>query len=190
MEAKKVMTSIEEIKTYFDPVRRRILKEMLAGAQTVNEVSGRLGVPFKRLYYQFGLLERHGFIKLIGRRTFPGSVDEKQYAVTAEEVTVAPHLLTLDEGGQDGLGAVLESTIDEAKREIRASAASGSMQLDQAENGRLYLYREVLFMTEEEADQLAMQIEAARERYAKPREGSVPHGLLFGLYPRADEDVE
>jgi DNA-binding transcriptional ArsR family regulator len=70
----QIIYDLEALKVYFDPQRARIMQALAGAPRTVHEVADILDVPFTRLYYQFNLLEKHGFIRVVQTRSLAGAV--------------------------------------------------------------------------------------------------------------------
>lgn len=114
-DRERMVTDIEALKVYFDPLRARIVNELRGEPRSVQELAAALDIPFTRLYYHIHLLEKHGFIRLVETRTLAGAVEEKFYQIAAHLFTIDRKLLAVgtpegDEGFQLTLAAVLDAT--------------------------------------------------------------------------------
>lgn len=189
-EAERLIDNLEALKVYFDPMRVRIMQALAGEPRTVHEVATLLNVPFTRLYYQFNLLEKHGFIRVVETRTLSGAVEVKYYQVAACMFTIDRSLLTVSpEGGDDGMEVVFRSVFDETRRDIRQSVQTGLIDMQEIppHPHALLLKRGIVRLTPEAATRLYQRIneliiEAQTESAAE--EGAA-YGLLLGLYPSA-----
>jgi DNA-binding transcriptional ArsR family regulator len=86
-----VIDDVATLKALADPVRMRLVGEMLDRPHTVKEMAAALGVPQTRLYYHVKILEKHGLIRVVSRRTVSG-IEERTYQSTARSQTVSPAL--------------------------------------------------------------------------------------------------
>jgi hypothetical protein len=196
------LTSLEELRLFFDPVRQHILRELTAEPRTVQSVANAMGVPFKRLYYQFTLLEKAGFIHVVRVHAFSGAVDEKYYQTVGQQVWINEELLRLDDSGDDGLGTMLSAVLDETKSAIRRSVQEGKINLndvkgtaaDGADNphaAQLLIERRLARMTVEQADALYDQIIALIEAVETQAPDATMNtfGITLALYPAPDDEA-
>jgi DNA-binding transcriptional ArsR family regulator len=79
------------LKVLADPLRIQLLTELSMAPRTVKELAGLVGVPQTRLYYHVKMLERHGVIRVVGRRMVSG-IEERTYQTVAKSTVVSPAL--------------------------------------------------------------------------------------------------
>ncbi len=126
-----LITDLEALKVYFDPVRQRILRELVGEPRSIHEIAAALAVPFTRLYYQMHLLENHGFIQVVETRPLAGAVEEKFYQVTAYTFPIQRSLLTLaTPEGEQGMEYVMSLVLDETRDDIRAGLRSQLINME------------------------------------------------------------
>ncbi|MEL6524434.1 MAG: winged helix-turn-helix domain-containing protein, partial [Chloroflexota bacterium] len=51
-----VLASLDALKVYFDPLRQKIVQQVIKKPKTVHAIAEALDVPFTRLYYHINLL--------------------------------------------------------------------------------------------------------------------------------------
>jgi len=196
-ERERMVTDVEALKVYFDPLRVRILNELRGAPRSVQDVAAALGLPFTRLYYHIHLLEKHGFIRLVETRTLAGAVEEKYYQIAAYLFTIDRRLLMVgtpegDEGFDLTLAAVLEATA----RDIRASVERGhiDMTVTPPDPKALLLKRGVYALTPAQARRFhervqELIIEVLGETGHETNERRY-YGLALAFYPTAMEPSE
>src|SRR5436190_15869195 len=85
------LNTVERLKAVADPIRIRLILELLDGKRTVKELAEALGVPPTRLYYHVKILERHGLIEVANRRMVSG-IEERTYRAASKDWTVTPDI--------------------------------------------------------------------------------------------------
>jgi len=89
-----VIRDRDTLKVVADPLRIQILETMVGEPQTVKQVAGKLGLAPSKLYYHFGLLEKHGLIEVVETRAV-ANMTEKLYQATASDLRMEDGLLTV-----------------------------------------------------------------------------------------------
>lgn len=131
-ESERLISNLESLKVYFDPLRIRIAQLLGGEPRTIHQVAESLGVPFTRLYYQFNLLEKHGIIRVVDTRVFSGAVEEKFYQVTARMFVIDRALLipsTEGEPCEDALDVILDTVLDATRQDVYRSVREGHLDL-------------------------------------------------------------
>jgi len=67
-EAEFVITSLETLKVFSDPLRQQIIETLLDGPRTVKQIAAELNIPPNKLYYHVNLLEAHSLIQVTDTR--------------------------------------------------------------------------------------------------------------------------
>lgn len=200
-DEQRLLSDIDTLKVYFDPMRVRIMQLLTHIPRSVHDVADILAVPFTRLYYQFGLLEKHGLIRVVETRAHSGAVEEKFYQISARNFVVDRKLLALSEHGQEpqGLDVLMQTVLDATKEDIRLSIQAGLVDMQQLapHPNALLLRRGITRLSAAGARKL---YEALIEVYNNAEEISDDEGTyyacIFALYPSAfplgkdDEDAE
>lgn len=184
----RIMSDLETLKIYFDPLRARIMHLLVNQPRTVHEVAAHLGVPFTRLYYQFNLLEKHGLIRVVETRALAGAVEEKYYQVSARQFIVDRKLLTMDgDSEQGGLNVILDTVLTQTAADIRASVKDGLIDLERmSPDGKaLFIRRGNFMMTPERAKRFQEKIIALfKETYVEQSEDDDQlYAIAFAFYP-------
>jgi DNA-binding transcriptional ArsR family regulator len=89
-EATVVLDDVAALKAFYDPVRQRVLRELVR-PRSVKELAEALQVPANRLYYHVRLLQQHGFVEVAAERR-AGSNAEKLYQLAATRFEVPQEL--------------------------------------------------------------------------------------------------
>jgi DNA-binding transcriptional ArsR family regulator len=131
-DTERLITDLETMRVYFDPMRTRIIRALAHEPRSVQQIAEILDVPFTRLYYHFNMLEKHGIIRMVETRAISGAVEEKFYQITARSFIVDRALLTVRpaNGEEDGLEFLLETVFDDVRRDVRHSAEVGLIDLN------------------------------------------------------------
>jgi DNA-binding transcriptional ArsR family regulator len=79
-----------QLEILYDPLRLDIFN-LLEEPLSIKEIAQRLGVSIKRLYHHVGLLEQHGFLRLVDHRS-SGKNIERIYGIAAQRFRLAPSL--------------------------------------------------------------------------------------------------
>ncbi|HUN08331.1 MAG TPA: winged helix-turn-helix domain-containing protein [Aggregatilineales bacterium] len=189
VEEQRIISDVKALQVYFNPKRLRIIEHLIHQPRTIHQVADLLGVPFTRLYYQFNLLEKHGFIRVVETRKLGGAVEEKYYQVTALRFVIdraSKHTM-----GEDRLlDTLLGSVLDDTREDIRESFQSGVLDMNQKppHPSALMLNRAVFRLTPEQLtefhERLTDIITALVTGPAEP-ENSQYYGFAVTLYPTA-----
>ncbi|MBL8164893.1 MAG: winged helix-turn-helix transcriptional regulator [Anaerolineae bacterium] len=184
----RILSDLETLKIYFDPLRTRIMQLLVGQPRTVHDVAEQLGVPFTRLYYQFNLLEKHGLIRVVETRTLAGAVGEKFYQISAREFVVDRRLLTMDDDGeQRGLNVILDTVLTETADDIRASVRDGLVDLARmSPDGKALFIRRGSFMMTPERARLFQEkiITLFKETYVEQSEADDQlYAIAIAFYP-------
>jgi DNA-binding transcriptional ArsR family regulator len=193
-EAEKTIHDLEALRIYFDPLRTRIIHALGDVPRTIQSVADTLGVPFTRLYYHFQLLEKHGFIRQVDSHSFGGAVEEKVYQVAARLFLVDRALMTIGADNEEsGLGVVLESVLDRTASDIRRSARSGAIDLQQRapDPSALFIVRGFSYLSPQRASEFYQRFRLLVDEYVTAAEDDVSeggengryYGLALALYP-------
>lgn len=130
-DAERLISDIDTLKVYFDPMRMKVIQAVAAEPRTVHEIAAELNVPFTRLYYHVNMLERHGLIRVVETRNLSGAVEEKYYQVSARVFVIDRKLLTVHpgEGEEDALDTFLAQILEGTHRDILNSVEQGLVDL-------------------------------------------------------------
>lgn len=163
--------------TIAQPLRMRLVVEVMRRAATAAELAAALHVPLTRLYYHLNLLEEHGAVKVVATRPVRG-VEEKQYRAAAYSFGIDPALLS---PGNADFGRVVKALFDSARAELQVAGETGMDDED-----RLLLVRMVLELSPGRRRDFFGRLQALVEEYSQDREqgpDAERQGLLFAAYP-------
>ena len=91
LEGGHILDTVERLKAVADPLRLRLVLELIDGNRTVKELAEAVGVPPTRLYYHVKILEGNGLIEVANRRMVSG-IEERTYRVASKDWTVPPEI--------------------------------------------------------------------------------------------------
>jgi DNA-binding transcriptional ArsR family regulator len=187
-----ILDNLEALKVYFDPMRLKILHQMINEPKSVHEIAEALNVPFTRLYYHINLLEKNNIIHVVETRAMSGAVEEKYYQVAAYQFIVPRSMLSFSTPeGEESINVFLSAMLDETTEDIRQNIRSGhiNMELESPEPDSLLLRRGLMKMSREKVSQFHQDLMDLMRRYQD--EPSTPedayYGLLLAVYPTALE---
>jgi DNA-binding PadR family transcriptional regulator len=193
----RIIDNVEALRGYFDPLRQRIMQTIGRAPMTVQALAQHLEVPFTRLYYHMHFLEKHGFIQQIDSHSYGGAVEQKVYYITAKTFVLDRRLLSvLKDDGDDALEAVLETTLDDTRTDIRASARLGIIDLSQRVphpqaalmlRGLFRFRPEQATVFQERIKALIKEMLEAEVESKEAQEGETPafYSLALAFYPSA-----
>lgn len=184
-----VISSLETLRVFADPLRQQILDCVRDEARTVKQIAAILKRQPTKLYYHINLLEEHKLIRVTDTRIVSGII-EKHYRAAARRFEIRRALLLPGADGEDAdrLDAALDAILNPIRDEIHR--AVGQQIIDNHEDApahrKLLLRRAFARLTDEQAaefyarlETLIAEFEAADSAEAETH----PHRLLFGYFP-------
>ncbi len=186
-DAERLISDLETLKVYFDPMRARIVRTISHDPRTVHEIAKELDVPFTRLYYHMNMLEKHGIIRVVETRNLSGAVEEKYYQIAARMFTVDRALLTINPGDESskGLEVVMETVLENTQRDIRHSAQDGMIDLTKTspDPEAILLRRGMVRMSKERATYFHERLLALIEDFVDEEESADQYyGFALAFY--------
>lgn len=161
------LESIEQMRTIADPLRLRIVDQLIHQAMTVTQLAGVLGEVPAKLHYHVHELEKAGLLKLVETRE-KGGILEKYYRGVAKHIS-APGTLFRGVPPDEALATFTEilqplfhGVIQAAEHLLRIQAWDDPDQV-------LQLSPDHYWMTAEEVNQVSMQIDDLLKPYKEPR---------------------
>lgn len=180
MQYEKILTTLDEIKTFSDPFRIKILISYGDANEptTVKQIAVKLGELPAKVHYHVKELERIGVLEIVETREKSGIL-EKYYLPTAENFRIDKNYSAL-EGGSEELSkmgnAVINTLLEEY--EIFKKSASKNAKDANMKVGTVYL-------TDEEFDELD-RIMNDYVNSKKHREGTKAYVHGFMLFRKYD----
>jgi DNA-binding transcriptional ArsR family regulator len=188
------IASLDQMRAIADDLRIRIFDRLTRQPMTVTQLGEALGVAPAKAHYHVRELERVGLVKLVETRE-KGGILEKYYRAVARDITVSPGLLR-GLSPDDMAGAVSQFLDVAARGFLRAVAHEVRKARDRPDDipaqSPLGLSGASLWMTDEEARQLALTMADAARPYIAPRgiAGERERMLIQLLYPIVPETGE
>ena len=176
---------IATLRVLSDPMRLAIL-ELLVEPATVTALADELDVPRTRLYRHLHRLEEAGLVKTVQTRQVRGTT-ESSYQAVADRFVPTPELLAdapLDEVAEAALSVIFDTT----RAELGARIRSGAISLNQSQSARrtLSLGRQVVRLTDRQAEELMEEMEQLVARLAgeseAANENTSPHVFQYVVY--------
>jgi DNA-binding transcriptional ArsR family regulator len=123
------LSDLDQAKVLADPLRIRILEELVREERTTKQVAQRLGEKPTKLYHHVEALERVGLIRLVRTRQNRGTV-EKYYLAVARQFKADSRLFSqagaASEAAAEGdaMQAMISTVFDRTADEMRALVAA------------------------------------------------------------------
>jgi DNA-binding transcriptional ArsR family regulator len=184
-----VISSLETLRVFADPLRQQILDCVRDEARTVKQIAAILKRQPTKLYYHINLLEEHKLIRVTDTRIVSGII-EKHYRAAARRFEIRRALLLPGADGEDAdrLDAALDAILNPIRDEIHR--AVGQQIIDNHEDAplhrKLLLRRAFARLTDEQAAEFYARLEALIAEFeAADSAGAETHAhrLLFGYFP-------
>ena len=184
MEDSYLLSDLEQVRVFLDPLRQRIVEALGAGPATAKQVAAALGERPSRIYHHVQTLVGAGLIRVVERRRKRGTV-ERYLAPVAKVFVVDRRLFA---GASDAAGVVQHAMVEMLHREgaeLERGIAAGAVPLHDAD--RVELARLPLRLTDRQAVTLMRKLRRLlREAVAASGgRGTERYHLLLGLYPVA-----
>jgi len=190
------IASLDQMRAIADDLRIRIFDRLTRHPMTVTQLGDALDVAPAKAHYHVRELERVALVKLVETRE-KGGILEKYYRAVARDIAVSPGLLR-GISPDDMAGAVSQFLDFAARGFLRAVAYEAREARDrpddmpqspQSPQSSLGLSGASVWMTDEEARQLALTIVDAARPYIAPRgvAGERERMLIQLLYPIVPE---
>lgn len=186
-----LITDRATLKIIADPLRAQILDALQTEPLTVKQTADRLGLAPSRLYYHFGLLEKHGFIQVAETRQVANMI-EKTFQAVASQIDIAPALLaTTTAEGQDSVYELVRSTLDTTREDILRSLQARYTALEQGAAQRprcVVLNRRVVLLSDEQAEEFNTRLQALVQEFCEAQlptgtPEAMHYGLAVAFYP-------
>jgi DNA-binding transcriptional ArsR family regulator len=166
LEELRVVTSPQELRAMFDPLRGTILGLVLERAATVAELAAAVGRPKSTVAYHVGILVDAGMLKVVRTRRVR-AIDERFYGRTARIFYV---------------GAISERDRPLVSINYLAVAAAESTPAFEADDLRAIMHH-ARIPRERAAEFWDRVFALTREFMQLPRTGDTVYGFVAGLYP-------
>lgn len=186
-----VIRELDTLKVIADPLRLEIIELIFDHAHTVKQVAHKLDMPASKLYYHFNLMEKHGLITVASTRMVSGIV-EKSFQASARQFRVMKGLLTPGhtqaEVGE-GVNIFVDAILDDAKGDIKQSAARGLIDLTTEDSLRsLLLSRTTARLTPQQAAHLRSRIRELMDEFKTYKLANADtdeqiYALIAAFYP-------
>ena len=168
--ASLTLSDIHQVKALADPLRIRILEELVTEERTTKQVAERLGEKPTKLYHHVEALEKVGLIRLARTHQKRGTI-EKYYMAVARQFKADARIFSAadaDSGGTEGdaLQAMVSSVWERTAEELRGLIAQ--------KGGREGIEKEgvISYLEIRAGEKHAHQIQARLNRLLKSLEGT------------------
>lgn len=186
MAETKVLTTLEEIRTFSDPYRLEIISTMhqLRKPATVKQVAVKMGEVPAKVYYHMKKMEKVGLVRIAYTQEINGII-AKFYEPTAEIYRIAK-----EEVQPKWIDAILTE-----ERQAYGALFDKNKNLfikyapDHHKN--LHLASKILYLTDEEAATLKQEIRQHLEQYQKPASPNrKPYAYFSSLVGVGEDKIE
>ncbi|MEP7291424.1 MAG: winged helix-turn-helix domain-containing protein [Chloroflexota bacterium] len=182
-----IITTLEALKVFSDPLRQQIIEALLDGAKTVKQVAAELELAPTKLYYHVNLLEEHGLIQVTETRIVSGII-EKHYMAAALEYAIERSLMTPGQTmGDEGLEIVFDAMIEPIRADLHRSLELGLIDTsaNAPEHRKFRMWRGMSQLPNDRAIEFYQRLEALVEEFneVSDEESDQGYGLLLGIYP-------
>jgi len=185
---KKSLTTLEEIKIFSDPYRLRIMKTFVDFGRpaTVKEVADRMGEVPAKVYYHVKKLESIGLVSIDHTEVINGIV-AKYYLYHAGEIEIQSADIEpeMRSAYWSNVRRMLAEQFDQVKEKFLRRASGSSV-----DTGRFT--QNVLYMTREEAEEVARKINELLEPYEHRQTGEnrLSYDLFIAMGADTTKDEE
>ncbi|NDJ59781.1 MAG: winged helix-turn-helix transcriptional regulator [Chloroflexi bacterium] len=191
-----VITTLETLKVFSDPLRQQILESLLDGAKTVKQIAAELDLAPTKLYYHINLLDEHQLIRVTETRIISGII-EKHYRATARNFDIRRSLLIPGQrDADDHLDEALNAILEPVRQDIHRGVAHGLIDMadDAPKHHKILLRRAFTRLSPAQAEQFFDRLEALIREFEALKGGTDSPGveqyrLLVGLYPTKAQPI-
>lgn len=184
---------LETLRVVADPLRAQLIELLIQEPMTIRQAAEKLGLAPSKLYYHFGLLEKHGLIEVAETRTVANLI-EKVYRATASEIDVEKDLLNFaTREGKEGINALVASTIDATREDLLRSLQARDLAIEQGapeQPRRVIVTRAISRIPESRANEFTERLSAlmhefeAADRALAGESGELqPYAFTIAFYP-------
>jgi DNA-binding transcriptional ArsR family regulator len=181
-----------------DPVRSRLLSELRTpGGVSAATLAGRMGMPRQKVNYHLRTLEKHGLVRVAGKKRW-GGLTERRLVATASAYVISPGALgpvaadparTVDRLSASYLVALAARVVREVGQLLRKSEELNKRL------ATLSVDTEVRFRSAEDraafSSELTAAVAALVSRYHdESAPGGRRHRLIIGAYPTPGQAKE
>ena len=186
-----VIRDLETLRVVVDPLRGMILELLVQTPQTIKEVADKLGDSPNKLYYHFGLLEKHHLIEVAETRPVAHML-EKVYRVAGRSIQVDPALVTIaTEEGRAAFKSYISPVLDQTREDLMRSLQIRLQQFDPSappSPHRLLVSREVSHIPPERVEEFISRLQALTAEFLEANQGaptadSPNYALTVAFYP-------
>ncbi|WP_211745817.1 helix-turn-helix domain-containing protein [Paenibacillus sp. Marseille-Q4541] len=180
----KVLTTMEEIKTYSDPYRLKILHvfRRFGKPATVKEIADELGELPAKVHYHVKKLEKIGLLSLVDTKEINGII-AKYYAVFSGEIEIGQKNIEDDE-----VKDVIVAEHVHHLGQLFDRNKINYVERNAEDSSSVHLFNRSLYMTDTEAEALHAEIIKLCEPYFRKRKGADQAGYdVFATFVRNKE---
>lgn len=163
-----LIQDLETLKVVADPLRAQVLELLAHEPLTVRQVADRLGLAASKLYYHFGMLEKHGLIRVVSTRLV-ANVQEKLYRTVAIDYDVDKSLLSFSTPeGKENITTLVRTTVDATREDILRSFQARAFRLEQgaaAQPRHVIISRALSRLSDEQAEAFGRRLQALLQEF-------------------------
>lgn len=195
MLEQKTLTTIEEIKTYNEPYRMKILLTFmkLERPATGKEIADEMHEVPSKVHYHIKKMEKAGILRMVSTKEINGII-AKYYEPTAKEFNIQNKYL--DDSSRkvmwDETCKMVCGIFDMAKDNYISNIQkitetnNGKAEKDK-ETGRGQLSSSELYLSEKEHEEIGNLIYDFIEKHSKKRKGTKEYNMFFAIMRQYDK---
>lgn len=181
--AERVIDDVSTLKALADPIRMTLLELTMGEPErswTARELAEHVGVLPTNIYYHLNMLERHDLLIVRDTRVVNGII-EKHYGP-------GQHSLSFHRrsGEAEGLRDIIKTTLEQARDDIDAGLALGTMSGNREadERERMTVSRAIVHIPLDEIAEFRRELIDMVERYeTRARKGRTQFTVIAAIYP-------
>lgn len=186
-----IIRDLETLRVVVDPLRGMILELLVQNPQTIKEVADKLGQTPNKLYYHFGLLEKHKLIQVFETRQVAHML-EKVYCASARLIQVDPSLVSITtEEGRVAIKSYVAPVLDQTREDLVRSLQIRAQQFVQQAPTSLYpllISREISHIPVEQVPEFIQRLQTLVADFlaagaGQPVDGQPGYALMMAFYP-------
>jgi DNA-binding transcriptional ArsR family regulator len=192
MKTKLVLTSLDQLRAFADPLRIRLIEELTANELPVAGLARALGVPVTRLYHHVDLLLQAGLIE-VARQVRRRGIEERIFRAAARRYQLDGDLLGIGPGrahSGESMLSLARSVLGGALDDLIEGINTGRVRPSMRGRGLLLEGRRVKLSAdgfETLAQELPKWIESFLARHRTTGTGEWEYRIALAAFPAAEK---
>ena len=188
MKTKLVLTSLDQLRAFSDPLRFRMIEELTANTLSAAGLAHALGVPITRLYHHIDILLKTALIEVTGRSRRRG-VEERIFRAAGRQYQLDGNLLAMGPGNArsgESMLSLARSVLGGALEDLIEGINSGRVRPSTRGHG-LLLEGQRVRISKNGFEALAVELPKWFERFFAryPTTSAGEYRFVFAAFPAA-----